>query len=135
MTNAAKSTARPLSPHLGIYRLPLAAWLSITHRITGVGLSIGMLLLTYWLVSAALGAEAYATASVFLSSWFGYLLLVGFSASLFYHLCNGVRHMLWDIGKNLEIKQTNRANWVVILATLVLTAGTWAFALMASKGM
>jgi succinate dehydrogenase / fumarate reductase cytochrome b subunit len=120
---------KPLSPHLQVYRLPLTALMSITHRITGVGLTIGTLLLTWWLVSAALGPEAYAQAMNFISSWFGYLLLFGFSVALFYHLCNGIRHLVWDSGKGFEIPQIERANRAVIVATVILTVVTWLLAL------
>ena len=129
MTQAAKPAARPLSPHLQVYRLPLAAWLSITHRMTGVGLTIGTLLLTWWVVAAAYGPEAYGRFQGFISSWLGYLFLFGFSVSLFYHLCNGIRHLLWDVGKNFEIAATNRANVIVIVGTLVFTAIAWFLAL------
>ncbi len=129
MTQAAKPAARPLSPHLQVYRLPLAAWLSITHRITGVGLTIGTVLLTWWVVAAAYGPEAYGRFQGFISSPIGYLFLFGFSASLFYHLCNGIRHLLWDVGKNFEISATNRANMIVIASALVLTAIAWLLAL------
>jgi succinate dehydrogenase / fumarate reductase cytochrome b subunit len=129
MTQAAKPTVRPLSPHLQVYRLPLAAWLSITHRITGIGLTLGTLLLTWWLVSAAYGANAYAVATDFIGSPLGYLLMFGFSVALFYHLCNGIRHLLWDAGKNFEIAQTNRGNVIVLIGTAVLTVVTWIVAL------
>ncbi len=129
MTQAAKPAARPLSPHLQVYRLPLAAWLSITHRMTGVGLTLGTLLLTWWVVAAAYGPEAYGRFQGFISSPLGYLFLFGFSVSLFYHLCNGIRHLLWDVGKNFEIAATNRANVIVIVGTLVLTAIAWFLAL------
>src|SRR4051812_49059632 len=85
----AKPVARPLSPHLQIYRLPLAAILSITHRITGVGLAIGVLLLTWWVTAAAVGPAAYDRATSFIGSIVGQLLMVGFSLALFFHLCNG----------------------------------------------
>jgi succinate dehydrogenase / fumarate reductase cytochrome b subunit len=129
MTQAAKPTVRPLSPHLQVYRLPLAAWLSITHRITGIGLTIGTLLLTWWIASAAYGPTAYQTATNFIGSPLGYLLLFGFSVALFYHLCNGIRHLFWDIGMNFEIAATNRANIVVLIGTVALTAVTWILAL------
>jgi succinate dehydrogenase / fumarate reductase cytochrome b subunit len=129
MTQAAKPVSRPLSPHLQVYRLPLAAWLSITHRITGVGLTIGTVLLTYWIVSAAYGPDAYARFAGFIGSPIGYLLLFGFSVALFYHLCNGIRHLFWDIGMNYEIAETKRANIIVLLGTVVLTAGAWLLAL------
>ena len=129
MTQAAKPAARPLSPHLQIYRLPLAAWLSITHRITGVGLAGGMLLLTWWIVSAAYGGQSYAAFAMFLSSPVGYVLLAGFSVALFYHLCNGIRHLFWDAGKSFEIAETNRANVIVLVGTVALTAISWLLAL------
>jgi len=123
------TASRPLSPHLQVYRLPLTALLSITHRITGVGLTVGTLLLSYWLTSAAYGPDAYANATAFIGSWFGYLCLLGFSVCLFYHLCNGIRHLFWDAGKYFEIPETARINWVVIIATVVLTAVAWFVAL------
>lgn len=129
MTQAAKNAARPLSPHLQIYRLPLAAILSITHRITGVGLTLGTLLLTWWVASAAYGPDAYATATGVLGSPLGYFVLFGFSVALFYHLCNGIRHLFWDAGMNFEIAETKRANMVVLAGTVVLTVVTWILAL------
>jgi len=130
MTQAAKPVVRPLSPHLQIYRLPLAAWLSISHRITGVGLTIGTLLLTYWIVSAAYGPAAYQKFTGLVASPLGYLVLFGFSVAMFYHLCNGIRHLFWDMGKNFEIAETNRGNIYVLTGTIVLTAAAWLLALM-----
>jgi succinate dehydrogenase / fumarate reductase cytochrome b subunit len=128
MTHAAKSSARPLSPHLQVYRLPLAAWLSISHRITGVGLTLGTLLLTWWLAAAAYGPDAYAVFSDFIGSVLGLLILFGFSVALFFHLCNGIRHLLWDAGKNFSIADTKRSNTFVIAGTVVLTAVAWLIA-------
>lgn len=128
MTHAAKSSARPLSPHLQVYRLPLAAWLSISHRITGVGLTLGTLLLTWWLAAAAYGPDAYAVFSDFIGSFLGLLILFGFSLALFFHLCNGIRHLLWDAGKNFSIAETKRSNTFVIAGTVVLTVVAWLIA-------
>lgn len=125
MTQAAKPSARPLSPHLQVYRLPLAAWLSISHRITGVGLTLGTLLLTWWVAAAAYGPDAYATFAGFIGSPFGYLILFGFSVALFFHLCNGIRHLLWDAGKNFSIADTKRSNAFVIAGTVILTVIAW----------
>ena len=130
MTQAAKPAARPLSPHLQVYRLPLAAWMSITHRITGIGLTIGTLLLVWWIGAAAMGPEAYAQFTGFIGSPLGYLILLGFSVALFYHLCNGIRHLFWDAGMNFEIAETKRANVIVLLGTVVLTAAAWLLALL-----
>ena len=123
------SANRPLSPHLQVYRLPLVAILSISHRITGVALSVGTLLLTWWVVSAAFGGPAYEAATGFIGSPIGYLLMFGWSVALFYHFCNGIRHLLWDIGKNFELSQTATANWVVIGGTIILTGITWVLVL------
>ncbi len=129
MTQSVKPATRPLSPHLQVYRLPLAAWLSIAHRITGVGLTIGTLLLTGWIVSAAYGSATYAAFTAFLGSPLGYLLLLGFSAALFFHLCNGIRHLFWDAGLYFEIAETRRANLIVLVGTVALTALSWLLAL------
>jgi len=119
------TSSRPLSPHLQVYRLPLVAILSITHRITGVALSVGTLLLAWWIASAAFGEQAYETATTFIGSPFGYLLMFGWSVALYYHFCNGIRHLFWDIGKNFELTQTATANWIVIAGTVILTGVTW----------
>ncbi len=125
MTQAAKTSARPLSPHLQVYRLPLAAWLSISHRITGVGLTLGTLLLTCWIASAAYGPDAYDSFAAFVGSPLGLLILFGFSVALFFHTCNGIRHLLWDAGKNFSIAETKRSNTYVIAGTVVLTVIAW----------
>lgn len=116
---------RPLSPHLQVYRPQLTSVLSITHRLTGVALSLGMLLFVYWLVAAATGAEAYETARGVIGSWIGRLLLFGWSLALFYHLCNGIRHLFWDAGLGLELPAAYRSGWTVVVATLGLTLASW----------
>ncbi len=116
---------RPLSPHLQVYRPQLTSVLSITHRATGVALSVGTLLLVWWLISAATGPEQFAVAQSVLGSWLGLLLLLGWTWSLFYHLCNGIRHLFWDAGYGFELRTTYVSGWLVMLATLVLTALTW----------
>ena len=121
---------RPLSPHLQIYKLPITALMSISHRITGVALALGTLLLAYWLSAAAYGPQAFERAQNFVGSWFGVLLLLGFSAALFYHLCNGIRHLLWDAGWGYEIEQSKRLNVVVLAAAGALTLVTWVAGLL-----
>jgi succinate dehydrogenase / fumarate reductase cytochrome b subunit len=127
-TMGTRAVVRPMSPHVQVYRLPLTALLSITHRITGVGLSAGLLLLTYWLASAAYGDAAYATAMAVIGSWLGKLVLFGFSLALYFHLCNGVRHLVWDAGKGFEIPDTERANVIVLVVAVALTILTWLMA-------
>ncbi len=116
---------RPLSPHLQIYGWKITMAASITHRITGVGLAIGSLLLTCWLLALAGGPESYTALQSFLASWFGRLLLLGFTWSLMYHLCNGIRHLLWDIGYGFEIATANRTAWAAFCGSVLLTGMAW----------
>jgi succinate dehydrogenase / fumarate reductase cytochrome b subunit len=116
---------RPLSPHLQVYRPQLTSVLSICHRIAGVGLMAGTLLLTAWLVAAAQGPEAYEILQVWLASWFGKVLLLGWTVCLFYHLLNGIRHLLWDAGWGFELKQAYATGWVVVAGTVALTLAAW----------
>ena len=123
------SRNRPLSPHLQIYRLPLLAKMSILHRMTGVALAIGTLLLAYWLGSAAYGPDAYAQATALIGSPIGYLALFGWTVALFYHLSNGIRHLLWDAGWGFELPQAYKSGYFVLAATAILTVITWAIGL------
>jgi succinate dehydrogenase / fumarate reductase cytochrome b subunit len=120
-----RSADRPLSPHLQIYRWQLTSVLSILHRAAGVVLSAGAILLVWWLVAAASGAEAYEGVEDFLGSWLGLLLLFGWTVALFYHLCNGIRHLVWDTGHALDLKSVYVGGWVVVGATGVLTFVAW----------
>ena len=118
--------ARPLSPHLQIYRLPLPAILSITHRMTGVILSTGTVLLAGWLVALASGPQSFGLAMMIVGHPIGQLVLFGYSAALFYHMCNGVRHLNWDRGQGLEINSVYRSGKIVLALSAGLTAGLWA---------
>lgn len=99
--------------------------LSITHRLTGVALTVGVLLFVYWLIAAATGAAAFETAQGFVGSWFGLLLLFGWSVALFYHLCNGIRHLFWDAGIGYEMADAERSGYAVLAGTLALTLISW----------
>jgi succinate dehydrogenase / fumarate reductase cytochrome b subunit len=116
---------RPLSPHLQIYKLPLAALLSITHRITGVFLTLGTAVLVYWLVAIAAGPEAYAQAQALSGSGYGQVVLFLWTFALYFHLCNGIRHLFWDAGYGFELKTIDLSGNIVIVATLLLTGITW----------
>lgn len=117
--------SRPLSPHLQIYRPQLTSVLSISHRLTGIGLMVGTLMLTAWLVSAASGASAYDGFRGFAGSFIGRLLLFGWSFCLFYHLLNGVRHLAWDVGWGFELKEAYATGWAVVAGAGVLTLAAW----------
>jgi len=120
-----KRGTRPLSPHLQIYKPQITSGVSIFHRITGVILAAGLVVLVYWLGAAAYGPGAYGRAQVFLGSWFGYLILFGFTVALFYHICNGIRHLFWDIGWGFEKDQVKAGGIAVLVGTAVLTAISW----------
>lgn len=99
--------------------------LSILHRITGVGLGFGTLLLTYWLVAAAAGPSWFADAQDFIGSWIGRIILFGFTLSLMFHLGNGIRHLFWDAGKGFELPTARASAIAVIVATFVLSIGVF----------
>ena len=119
---------RPLSPHLQIYRWPVTMATSILHRATGCGLAAGTVLLTWWLVAAAAGPDYYAMVQACLASWLGRLVLFGFTWALFYHLLSGIRHLVWDTGRGYSLAVANRASWLVIGGSVVLTVLAWILA-------
>src|SRR5580658_10426847 len=125
------SDPRPLSPHLQIYRWQLTSVLSILHRMTGIALAVGAILLVAWLGSAADGPASLAKMQWFLGSWIGLLLLFGWTVALFYHLCNGIRHLVWDTGHGLDLKSVYAGGWAVLGATAVLTIIAWVAGLSA----
>ncbi|WP_119461694.1 succinate dehydrogenase, cytochrome b556 subunit [Rhodospirillaceae bacterium SYSU D60014] len=116
---------RPLSPHLQIYQPQLTWTMSISHRLTGIALAVGTLLLVYWLIAAAQGPEAFATAQALVGSWIGRLLLFGWTIALFYHLANGIRHLVWDTGLWLDLPSVYASGRGVLIATALLTIVTW----------
>jgi succinate dehydrogenase / fumarate reductase, cytochrome b subunit len=120
---------RPLSPHLQIYKPQLTSMLSISHRLTGVALGLGTLFLVWWLIAAATGDAAFATVQAFFGSWLGLLLLFGWTFSFFFHLCNGVRHLMWDTGHGLDLHTAYATGWVVLAASGVLTLAAFAVGL------
>jgi succinate dehydrogenase / fumarate reductase cytochrome b subunit len=115
---------RPLSPYL-IYRPQISSVLSFLHRITGVALAVGSLLLVYWIIAAAVGPEAFATAQALIGSIIGRLLLLGWTFALFFHLANGIRHLFWDMGRGFEIRTMTVTGWIVVAAALLLTVIAW----------
>lgn len=118
-------TGRPLSPHLSVYRWPISMTLSIMHRVTGVALSAGLVVMTVWLLALSSGAAAYEQIIALLQSVIGRLLLAGLGFAFFFHLCNGVRHLFWDVGKGFDMRQVNASAWTVVLTSAVLTIVFW----------
>ena len=116
---------RPLSPHLQIYRLPLTAVLSIMHRITGVLLALGTVVLVGWVVAIAAGGPWYMLAYHWFSSFTGQLLLIAWSGALYFHLCNGIRHLFWDTGMGFELRAVDISALLALAATTALTGLTW----------
>jgi succinate dehydrogenase / fumarate reductase, cytochrome b subunit len=131
--NTTKS-ARPLSPHLGIYRWQYTMALSILNRVTGVALSVGLLLFVYWLVALASGAGRYAAAQRLFAHPMTKIALMGFSFAFFYHLLNGVRHLTWDTGRGLERRSARWSGWIAFLGALATTVLFWALALSKLSG-
>ena len=125
MSVANRPVHRPLSPHLQIYRPQLTSMLSILHRATGIALAVGLLLVAWALIALASGPDAFATVAAFCKSWFGMLLLLGFTWSLAFHFLNGIRHLWQDLGIGYEIATFVRAGWIVVIGSLVLTALVW----------
>lgn len=121
---------RPLSPHLSIYRWHLSMALSILHRATGVALSVGALLLAWWLIAGATSPEAFATVQAFIGSPVGVALMLGWTFSLYLHLASGVRHLVWDAGYGFDLRSAYVGGWIVVLSAIALTALTWIGGLM-----
>ena len=118
-------TNRPISPHLQIYRPQLTSVLSILHRMTGVFISLGLPCLVYWLWTLTQGQDQYEQGRAIFGSILGRTLLLGWSFAFYYHLCNGVRHLIWDMGKGFEVEDVDRSGWLVVGASTLMTVVTW----------
>ena len=129
-----KVASRPLSPHLGIYRWPVTMATSIVHRMTGVALAGGTLLVAWWLIAAASGPEAYDFFNGGVTSLLGQLVLFGFVWSLAYHLVNGIRHLAWDFGYGFALKTADRTGILSFVVSLLLAAGAFALAYLGKGG-
>jgi len=129
-----RAAARPLAPHLQIYRWPITMGTSILHRITGVGLTGGTLLLAWWLYAVSDGPNSYAVFEAVAGHVLGQLVLFGFTLALVYHAFNGVRHLFWDAGIGFDLKTANRSGLAVYVLTLVTTVLIWVLAFQ-SRGI
>jgi succinate dehydrogenase / fumarate reductase, cytochrome b subunit len=118
---------RPLSPFMfpSWYHFQIGSALSILHRLAGIALSVGSILLAWWLIAVAAGGQIFAATHAFLASPIGVLLLFLWSVAFFYHLCNGVRHLVWDSGHGFELRTARLSGYAVLAATVVLTVVAW----------
>lgn len=128
MSNDTKLIKRPLSPHLQVYRLPMTAKMSISHRITGVILTGGLILIALVIVAAGLGAEIYNQFMSFIQMPFAQYFFLAWAFVLFYHMGNGFRHLFWDMGKGISEKAACKSGLFVLIFAVGMTAGIWHFA-------
>ena len=124
---------RPLSPHLQIYSPLINMMMSITHRITGVALYFGTLLLAWWLLAAATSADHFALVTWVLTSWFGQLVLFGFTWAMVVHLLGGIRHLIWDTGRGFDLPTVDLLSWGTLIGSVIITVALWA-AVIAMRG-
>lgn len=130
-TSDGRLVRRPLSPHLQVYKPQMTSVMSVMNRATGIALSVGTLLLAWWLVAAASSDQSYGQVSGFIRSPVGLLFMLGWIGSLWYHLCNGLRHLAWDVGVGIELPQVHLSGWIALAATIVLTIVTAVAVVMA----
>ncbi len=133
-TNQGARRARPLSPHLQIYRPMLTMMMSIVHRITGAALYFGMLLLAWWVIAAAAGPNAYANFERFIGSLIGQLLLFGYTWALMHHMLGGIRHLIWDTLHGLEPAERETLTLTTIVGSIALTLAIWVIGYLAMGG-
>lgn len=125
MTQPTATRQRPLSPHLSIYRPPITMVTSIVHRITGVALYFGTLLVAAWLISAAISEDCFNTVNALFGSWIGRLVLFGYTWALMQHLTGGIRHFVWDMGAGLEKHTASKIAWATVFLSLIATVLIW----------
>jgi succinate dehydrogenase / fumarate reductase cytochrome b subunit len=131
MSDAAKTPReRPLSPHLQIWRWHITMATSIAHRATGVALYVGVLIAAAWAIALAQGPDAYASFKAVMGTPIGLLVMLGLTLSYFYHLANGIRHLVWDSGRGLDVKTADATAIVVFAFAFAATAAVWAIAFM-----
>ncbi|MGB6427498.1 MAG: succinate dehydrogenase, cytochrome b556 subunit [Methyloceanibacter sp.] len=125
MSNSPIEARRPLSPHLQIYRPMLTMMMSIAHRISGASLAVGFVLLAWWLLAVSSGPDAFATVNDFFGSILGRFLLFMFSWALIHHMLGGIRHLIWDTGRGLDLVSIEVFAWGTIIGSTVLTVLLW----------
>ena len=130
MAEARQAVERPLSPHLTIYARQINMVISILHRLTGMALYFGTLLLAAWLIAAAMGEQEFDTVNAVFGHPIGRLVMLGYTWALVHHMLGGMRHLLWDTGRGLQIAQVNALSWLTIIGSTVLTLAIWAVGLL-----
>jgi succinate dehydrogenase / fumarate reductase cytochrome b subunit len=135
MAEATRAIERPLSPHISVYRLLINTVMSGLHRITGMALYVGTLLLAAWLVGAAMGERQFNWVNDLFGHPVGKLILFGYTWALFHHMLGGLRHFIWDTGRGFQIWQVNLLAWLTIIGSISLTLATWAIGLWLRGGL
>jgi len=133
-TSTGARRARPISPHLQVYKLMLTMMMSIVHRITGAALYFGILLLAWWLIAAASGPNAYANFEWFIGSLIGRLVLFGYTWALIHHMLGGIRHLIWDTGRGFEPAEREMLAVATIVGSIALTLLVWIVGYLAMGG-
>lgn len=125
---------RPLSPHLQIYRLTLTMAMSIVHRITGAALYFGVIIVAWWLLAAGSGPNAYAIFESYIGSWFGCVVLFGYTLALIHHALGGIRHLIWDMGHGFEPAERETLTLATVVGSITLTVLLWGVGYLAMGG-
>ena len=128
-TSKTSAHARPLSPHIGIYRQQINMVMSIVHRITGTALYFGTLLLAWWLIAIAQGPQALDLVNMVLGHPVGKLVLFGYTWALVHHMFGGLRHFIWDTGRGFDLGTVNTLSWLTIFGSVIVTLALWYYAL------
>lgn len=135
MAESKHAIERPISPHLGIYRMTITMLMSIFHRITGVGNYIGTTLVAAWLVSVAMGENAYTTVNAIFGHPLGKLVLFGYTWNVFHHMLGGIRHLVWDTGRAMQPASADTLAWLGLIGSLSLTVLLWGLGLSLRGGL
>lgn len=125
MTETPARRVRPLSPHLSVYRLTPTMTMSIVHRITGAALYFGTLLVAWWLIAAAVSERQFDIAAGVLASWFGIVVLIGYTWALIHHMLGGIRHFIWDMGALTDKDSSTALAWATLAGSILLTILIW----------
>jgi succinate dehydrogenase / fumarate reductase cytochrome b subunit len=124
-SSSSSKSQKPLSPNIQLYRPQLTSVLSILNRVTGVFLSVAAIALVIWLLAAAAGPQAYAIVQAAFASWTGQVILLGCTFAFFLHFLGGIRHLVWDTVHGFDLRTIYMSGWVVVAASIVMTAVAW----------